>query len=176
MSKDTSSEPTLADMNERRVSAPVAAHRCKARTRDLWQCSKTPILGSAFCGIHTKNRSLRHGRVENSVPQRLREEFFRTGHKRIKQGSTLKRYSRRSMWEFTERIGKDCVEALNNVKFIDGLHAVHTHFDKHPPLRVSWKLKPQMGPQTLDDTSNEEELNLPRRTSCLQILRPRCLS
>ena len=67
--KETSSEPTLEDIYERRVSAPVAAHRCKARTYDLGYIPNTPISGSAFCGIHTKHGSLRHGRADNPALQ-----------------------------------------------------------------------------------------------------------
>ena len=63
------------------------------------------------------------------------------------------------VWEFTERIGKDCVEALNGVDVIDGIHAVHTHFDNSPAVRVAWNLKPQMGPQTLDARNDEEIFN-----------------
>ena len=63
------------------------------------------------------------------------------------------------MWEFTEIIGKDCVEALNDVECIDGLHAVHTCFDNNHALRAAWNLKPQMGPQTLDDRHDEENIN-----------------
>ena len=121
-------EPTIEDIFTRRVSAPIAAHRCKARTYDLWQCSKTPVSGSPFCAIHTKHGSLRHGRVENPVPAWLRTDFLRTAHTRIKRGSKLEWYYRWTMWEFAEKLGKDCVEDLNDVEFIDGLHSVHTFF------------------------------------------------
>ena len=64
------------------------------------------------------------------------------------------------MWEFAEKLGKDCVEDLNDVEFIDGLHSVHTYFYKtNPAYRVSWNLQRHMGPQTLDDRSNEDKLN-----------------
>ena len=63
------------------------------------------------------------------------------------------------MWEFAEKLGEDCVEDLNDVEFIDGLHSVHTYFHKHPAYRVSWKLKRHMGPQTLDDRNDEDKLN-----------------
>ena len=109
--------------------------------------------------ITKKHGSLRHGRVENPVPAWLRTDFLRTAHTRIKRGSKLEWYSRRTMWEFAEKLGKDCVEDLNDVEFIDGLHSVHTHFRKHPASRVSWNLQRHMGPQTLDDKNDEDKLN-----------------
>ena len=157
--QDHTNEPTIEDIFKRRVSAPIAAQRCKARTYDLWQCSKTPVSGSAFCAIHTKHGSLRHGRVENPVPAWLREDFLRTAHTRIKRGSKLEWYSRRNMWEFAEKLGKDCVEDLSDVEFIDGLHFVHTYFIKNPAYRVSWNLQRHMGPHTLDIRNNEDKLN-----------------
>ena len=81
----------------------------------------------------------------------------RTAHKRIKRGSKLQWYSRCIIWDVAEQLWKDCVEALNDAEFIDGLHAVHTYIRKSPALRVSWTLKRQMGVQTLDDRSDEEK-------------------
>ena len=77
------SQEVPQDMFYRCVSAQVAANQCKARTYDLWECLTTPISRKAFCGIHTKHESLRHGRVENPIPRKLRDDFFRTGDKHI---------------------------------------------------------------------------------------------
>ena len=60
---------------DRRVAIPVNPHRCKARTFELWQCSKPPLLVTDFCKQHSTHGAKRHGRVEDPVPQWLREAF-----------------------------------------------------------------------------------------------------
>ena len=102
---------------------------------------------------------MRHGRIENPVPEWLRDDFFRKAHTRVKRGDQLQWYSRHSMWIYAEKLGKDSVEALSDAEFIDGLNVVHKHFKSRVSQRVAWNIEAQKGPLTLEDRSDPEKLN-----------------
>ena len=59
---------------------------------------------------HNKAGALKHGRIENPVPEWLREDFLRTAHTRIKRGEKLQWYCRHNMWELAKRLAKHSVE------------------------------------------------------------------
>ena len=119
------SGPTSEVIYARRTAIPIYPHRCKARTYELWQCSKPPQELSDVCAQHNKTVALKHGRIENPFPEWLREYFLRTAHTRVKRGHRWQWYSRNNMFQFAKRLGKDSVEDLTDAGCVDGLHAVH---------------------------------------------------
>ena len=93
------------------VCVPVQPHRCKGRVYTLSQCSRSPKEGSDFCAQHSK--TLQHGRFDNPVPAKLRDEFLRSGYKCL-QPKQFQWYSRRRMWHFAEERGKNSVDELDD--------------------------------------------------------------
>ena len=142
-------EISAEDIYACRIAIPVNPYRCKARTYDLWQCSKPLQPDSEFCAQHVKG-ALKHGRIENPVPDWLREDFLRTAHTRIKRGHQLQWYCRHNMWEFAKKLHKDCVEDLTDAELIDGLNSVHNHFKWNVSQRAAWNIEQKKGPLTLE--------------------------
>ena len=94
---NTAKQLSPQELYETLVNVPVHPHRCKGRTYTLSHCLRQPQEGSDFCAQHTK--TLKHGRVDNPVPEDLKHEFLKSGHKCL-QPKHINWYSRRRMWQW----------------------------------------------------------------------------